>query len=295
MRVFDAAVDSFNAVYDWWFFDLSRRWKAAGALVVIALVGAITFWQLGADSGSKRQDALVATANAEKAAPGLTTSAPGGDSVATASDINVTTVATTAPSSTTTETTTTKPTQQSSLSPVPSAEDEAPQVVSIQTVPVVRDLIVEIDGRRVATDARGAIDLNPDDFDAKITVIGVTAVPALSEVEFVQWSDGNTDRIRSAAGMPGPVIQLGLRVSNRVIVEIDGSAPPAAFITFISDQVGQFAVPVGEPTFLVSQQARPIDGALIVETVEYTVDASQGDYATTTFRASPESLWRITD
>lgn len=106
MRVLDA-------VYDWWFFDLSRRWKAVGGLVVVALVGAIAFWQLGPDSGSEREDALVATANADGAtdgaAPGPTTSAPGGDSMATASDINVTTVATTAPTSTTTETTTTTP------------------------------------------------------------------------------------------------------------------------------------------------------------------------------------------
>ncbi|MEO6652616.1 MAG: hypothetical protein ABIP17_08165 [Ilumatobacteraceae bacterium] len=189
---------------------------------------------------------------------------------------------------------TTEPVQQASLSPVPSVEDQAPQVVTIQTVPVVRNLIVEIDGRRVATDARGVIDLTPDEFDAEIAVIGVTAVPALSEVEFLQWSDGNTDEIRSAADMPGPVIELGLRVSNRVIVEIDGSAPPATFVTFVSDQVGQLAVPVGEETFVVSQQARPIDGALIAETVEYTVDPLQGDYAQTTFQVRPESLWTIT-
>ncbi|MEO6654167.1 MAG: hypothetical protein ABIP17_16090 [Ilumatobacteraceae bacterium] len=184
--------------------------------------------------------------------------------------VTVTTEAapTTAPSSgSSTSVTTSEPVQQASLSPVPSVVDEAPQVVSIQTVPVVRNLIVEIGGRRVATDARGAIDLAPAEFEAEIEVIGLTAVPALSEVEFVQWSDGNTDRIRSAADMPGPVIELGLQVSNRVIVELDESAPQATFITFVSDQVGQFAVPVGEPTFLVSQQARAIDGALIAETI----------------------------
>ncbi len=202
---------------------------------------------------------------------------------------------TTAPSSgSSTSVATTEPVQQASLSPVPSVEDEALQVVSIQTVPAVRNLIVEIDGRRVATDARGAIDLAPDDIDAEIEVIGLTAVPALSEVEFLQWSDGNTDQIRSVAEMPGPVIQLGLRVSNRVIVEIDESAPPATFVEFVSDQVGQFAVSVGEPTFLVSQQARPINEALLAETIEYTVDPSQADYARSTFQARPESIWTIT-
>ena len=116
MRVFDAVVDWFNAVYDWWFFDLSRRWKVVGALVVVCLVGTIVFWQLGAESGSERESALVATANsggdADGAASGPGSTAPVGDSSASGSDISVTTAATTpaAPATTTGTTTTTEST-----------------------------------------------------------------------------------------------------------------------------------------------------------------------------------------
>lgn len=189
--------------------------------------------------------------------------------------------------------------QQASLAAVPTTSpsseptvvaDVAPQVVSIQTVPAVRDLLFELDGRMVATDERGVLDLEPGDFDARIEVIGIDAQPALSEVEFVQWSDGSADTIRSLADVPGPIVQLGLVVRNRVVVRLAESSTRADVVSFRTDRFGSIDVPVGEPTFLVHRFAVPADGALIESTAEYVRVGGPDDVV---FRARPESTWTI--
>ena len=113
MRVSDTVSDWFDAVYDWWFFDLSWRWKAlvaVGALVVGTGVGTLVFWQLSPES--EREGAMVATASSDAdggAASGPDSSEPSGDGAATRTGISVTTAATTAPTSATTEATTSLP------------------------------------------------------------------------------------------------------------------------------------------------------------------------------------------
>lgn len=111
MRVFAAVYDW---VYDWWFFDLSWRWKAVGALVVVTLVGTIAFWQLRPDSDSEPKFALVATANTEADTGGAATGSSGsnGERTVSRSDASVTTaaaVSTSAPTSTTPAPTSTAP------------------------------------------------------------------------------------------------------------------------------------------------------------------------------------------
>ena len=146
MRVYDA-------LYDWWFFDLSWRWKAVGALVVVTLVGTIAFWQLRPDSESEREGAAVATAGTDAdtggAATGPGSSGSTGESAATRRDASVTTAAavstaaptstTTAPASTTTAPTltTTAPTTTTPETTIASSADstESSSVASEPPVP----------------------------------------------------------------------------------------------------------------------------------------------------------------
>lgn len=186
---------------------------------------------------------------------------------------------------------TTEPVRQASRGPVPPPADHA-QLVSIQTVPVVRDLVMMIAGRPVATDGRGVIDLERDDFRATVEVVGVSSDPPLRQISFVQWSDGSTDPIRSIADMPGPVIQLGLEIRHRVVVDA-GPEPAPDSVEFVSDQVGAVTLPVGRPAPVVARRATAIDGALIVEDVDYRLAAGEIGDPGRIFLPNPESVWEI--
>lgn len=151
MRVFDA-------VYDWWFFDLSWRWRAVGALVVVTLVGTIAFWQLRPDSGSEREGAVATVdtdaADTDDAATGPGSSGPNGESATPRPDASVTTAAvsttaptstTNAPTSTTNTPTTTTPettletTPETTLEATPETTPETTESTSATSEPPVPD------------------------------------------------------------------------------------------------------------------------------------------------------------
>lgn len=112
MRVFDT-------LYDWWYFDLSGRSKVGGALVVLALVGAIAFWQFGPDPGSEREAAQIvavttdaetgaeATSQGESESSETTVTTQGAVATSAVVSPNRPTSTTAAPSTTTGATTTT--------------------------------------------------------------------------------------------------------------------------------------------------------------------------------------------
>ena len=90
--------------------------------------------------------------------------------------------------------TTTAPTAAPTVPPSSAARRE---VESLQTVPAIRDLVVEINGRRYATGADGTVAVLPEDRHGAVTVVGIRAEPALLQATFTGWADGSTAPTRS--------------------------------------------------------------------------------------------------
>lgn len=163
---------------------------------------------------------------------------------------------------------------------------------------MVRDLVIRIDDRLEATDGRGIVDLRPEDFDARVEIIGPSASPPLEQVEFLGWSDGSTDPSRTASDIPGPVVQVGVEVRSRVVVQLAPDAPPGNLVVFTSPEVGTVEIPVGVPTWVVSSRAAAVAGALIPESVSYQAQSIVAADATVAaladeFTPTPEALWTV--
>jgi hypothetical protein len=171
-------------------------------------------------------------------------------------------------------------------------------VTAIQTVPAIRDFIVEIDGERLSSDSAGTIALPAEvSADSTVVLIGVHNEPPLWQVVFTTWSDGNTQTVRRLDSVPGPVATVGLLVSTRVIVTTQpplGGEPSAVITT------GQweFTVPLDEPRWLPSARAVPSGDGLVEEVFTYTATALLTNDGTQviagqSFRATPEAVWVI--
>jgi len=189
---------------------------------------------------------------------------------------------------------TTQP-EQASLGPdAPPPDPDAAPVQFIQTVPPVRNLIVQVDGRTRSTNADGAIGLAPDEADAVIEVVGLAAEPSIERVALVQWSDGSRDLERSMQGAAGPVLQIGLEVRNRVFVEMADSAPDVETLRFVSSAGDELTVDVGEPAWVPHSRAVPAPGGgLVAEMIEYRLDPGDSGLVAATYRSGPEATWLI--
>lgn len=191
---------------------------------------------------------------------------------------------------------TTATTATSSSPPVSSpAATARSEVATLQTVPVIRDLVVVVDGTRYATSADGTIAVPPEHRGGTVTVVGVNALPALLEASFTGWVDGNTSPTRSLADVDGPVAVLGFTVSYRVQV-VAGIAAEGT-VAFDSD-AGPVELPIGVPTFVPAVRATNRDGSLATETIAYRTrelrrGTASASIPSATFVAGPEARWNV--
>jgi hypothetical protein len=168
-------------------------------------------------------------------------------------------------------------------------------VTSLQTVPPVRDLIVEIGGQRYSSDASGAIPVAGLDPHAQVVVIGVLADPPIQQVEFLGWADGASNAPRALRTLSGPVASLALSLSSRVTVAVaDGTTGPAT-VEFDTED-GPVFVELGAPTWLLDQRAVRGNAGLTVQQLQYTAKsfsraARVSPLLPQVFLATPEAQW----
>ena len=188
--------------------------------------------------------------------------------------------------------------------PVPSTDiaigNDAPgSVRSIQLVPPMRDVIVQVAGRDIASDADGIVQVPPADSDAGFVFIGIRADPSLVEVSLDTWSDGSTATRRSLADVDGPVADVAMIVSNRVTVGPTSSAPGGSTVVFDSD-LGSVTLTVGTSTWVPASRG-VLDGDEFTEQdVTYvartlTVGGEESDLAGARFTPTPEAVWIMVD
>jgi hypothetical protein len=150
----------------------------------------------------------------------------------------------------------------------------------------VRDLIIDVGGRRLATDADGSITLDDGDADATVSVVGTIADPPIQTVGFATWGDGDRRAERAVSSLTGPVATIGLVVERRVLATAaDGAADRT--VTFGSD-LGDVQLELGRPTWVPATVAAPSGTGLVAAEVTYSLPSGQ------TFRPTPEATWRIT-
>lgn len=170
-------------------------------------------------------------------------------------------------------------------------------VERIQTVPAVRDIIVEIGGRRLATDGSGSISVPSDLSGSPVQLVGLVAEPQIQSVGMIAWSDGETSPQRSLADVDGPVLLLGLELSSRVFVEVDPSLPDLDTVEFVSSDGERISLPTSGPSWVVSDRVvNDGDGEFGTERLEYAIDTAQFDdiaLASATYQPRPEAVWRV--
>jgi len=197
-----------------------------------------------------------------------------------------------APTSTTP---TTAPVPPATAAPVSTPAGLAePAVTTIRTVPAVRDVILDIDGRQVATDAAGTVTVTADEADAIVTVIGTVAEPAVQTATFGMWADGSTEPERSLDTVAGPVAEIGLLVRSRVVVAaVD---PRAAGTTATFDTpFGAVDLELGAPAWVPATVAVASADGLVATDLTYSLRGLSDGSASSaqTFRPTPEATWRI--
>jgi hypothetical protein len=200
-----------------------------------------------------------------------------------------------APAVDTTPATSTPP---SSPSTTVSAAGPPVAVTWIQTVPAVRDLIVRINGVNMATDGNGQISISPSQQEATIEVVGRKDSPTLQQVAFTGWADGRTNATRSLSEIRGPIAQIGVAVSSRVTVALDGIDTPNARVD-LGSVAEPISIVVGQPQWVVQTKAVANSGALFTQAITYTPtsitlrDSTVLTAAPQQLAATPEALWTI--
>ncbi|MET0458357.1 MAG: hypothetical protein ABW195_03870 [Ilumatobacteraceae bacterium] len=167
-------------------------------------------------------------------------------------------------------------------------------VTTIQTVPAVRDVIIEVGGQRMATDAGGAITLTGDEVDATVRVIGTVARPAVQTVDFAMWADGSAVAERPLDSLSGPVAQVGLVLRSRVVVR--GAEPGQVGTTAsFTSNVGDIDLTVDEPSWVPAAVAVASPDGLAPVAATYSLQAvSEGTPSgSQDFRPTPEATWQI--
>jgi hypothetical protein len=171
-------------------------------------------------------------------------------------------------------------------------------VTWIQTVPAVRDLIVRINGVNMATDGNGQISIPPSEQAAMIEVVGRNDSPTLQQVAFTGWADGRTNTSRFLSEIPGPIAQIGVAVSSRVTVALDGIDSQSARVD-LGSVTEPISIVVGQPQWVVQAKAVAKSGALFTQAITYTPtsitlrDATVLTAAPQQLAATPEALWTI--
>ena len=183
------------------------------------------------------------------------------------------------------------------VTPAPTTEPApvvaAVPVTRIQTVPAVRDVIIEVDGRQMATDASGAITLTGADSGGTLRVVGTVADPPVQTVEFATWGDGSPAPERLLGSLDGPVAQVGLLVRSRVVLRSPEPTAAGTTASFTSNAgVGQ--LPLDEPTWVPAAFAAPTADGLTAVDATYALEALSDGRPTVAqvFRPTPEATWR---
>ncbi len=168
-------------------------------------------------------------------------------------------------------------------------------VSSLQVVPALPGVVVDIDGQQFVTDAQGTIDVPAARQHGTATVVGIADRPSLRRVGFLQWADGDRSAARSLDTVTGPVAQIGVTLSYRVVVQAPGDG--AAVVRFTSE-VGPFSLVSGTTQWVPAAQAITTATGLSTQEFTYVAIAYERAGVVTpvtahTFLSTPEALWTV--
>lgn len=170
-----------------------------------------------------------------------------------------------------------------------------PADLMVQVVPAVRDVQVDIDGRRYSSDAEGRIQATVQGSNVQVDVVGYQVTPAVQQVAFTQWGDGSTapERTLSSDGSD-MALDLGVEVSYQVVVEAEG-APEDTVAAFATSAGGSdLEVEVGEPTWIPAVVASPAgDDNLAADTLTYEVSLDDSPVGSGPYTPTPEGLLQL--
>lgn len=173
----------------------------------------------------------------------------------------------------------------------------AVEVDTLQTVPALRDVIIEIDGTPLATDALGRVAVPAALRHGTIEVMGQVAEPMLQQVTFARWADGGTDPSRPLDTLIGPIAQIGLTVLSNVVVQTSATSSLQTTVRFVS-AAGAIDLDTATPTWVVATRVLPVPGGIVAEPITYQAAALiDGDrtvpLAPQAFFPTPEALWEV--
>ncbi len=265
-------------------------------IVLVALVGPKVVDGVSNRLEQPDVESLAATADPVTTDPG-TSDAPGGSADSTTTD-STGPVATTEPPTIDPTTTETDPAVGDPVAPAAAGDEVAEDVVPLQTiqlVPALRDVIVDIGGREYVSDSTGSIAVGSADQDAMFEFVGVRAVPSLRDVAFGRWADGSPNSERALSEIDGPVTQVGVVLSHRVTVSTQETVPERARVVFES-AAGRVRLAVGRTAWVPAVRAVETPAGLASEQLTYeseqlVVGDDVSEISGQDFDPTPEALW----
>jgi hypothetical protein len=171
------------------------------------------------------------------------------------------------------------------------------EVTTLQVVPAIRNVIVVVNSTSYATNADGTITLAAADRHGTAQVVGLNATPALEQVSFTGWGDGDSAPARSLDSVDGPVALLGFDVRDHVQANAGAIAAGEATINFAS-AAGPIVLTVGVPQWVLKVHAVATPTGLSAQPVVYTATSLTRGATTValsraTFTPAPEAIWVV--
>lgn len=148
----------------------------------------------------------------------------------------------------------------------------------LQLEPPVRDVRVRIGTAVVSSDGDGVIAIPPVSVGAEVEVVvlGYSASPAVRQVRFLQWSDGDPAGVRTI-DTSAPLPLLEVEVLHRVgAVRADGADTPVRF----ESAIGPVDLAPGTPTWVPALRPGSTD------LIRYTAGGAA-------FLPTPEARWTV--
>lgn len=167
--------------------------------------------------------------------------------------------------------------------------------ILIRVVPAVRDVQVMVDQTLYTTTSNGIINVPSARGNIDVAYVGYSVIPALQEVSFRSWSDGQTTPGRALDASSRGHVDLAVDVRYRVTVKITGAPAARRRTLTATSPVGPVKFTDGERRWVLAARGEQSSTGVAPQEIIYSFDPPRGATGSQrqTFTPGPEDLWTV--